>query len=714
MHDQEPDGELSLGELIANLWEGRYLIVGATMAALLVGGYYAWRKSPTYEVNALIQVEDKKANQGGAAMLALSGLFDQPTVAQAEIEIIKSNLVLGRAVEALSLDIQATPDFTRFLGDAPVRGRADAPELLVDRLEIPAHMRGRGFRIVAQGKDVFKWEDAKGALIASGKVGEELKATYQGQPLILQIRRMTAPSGQTFSLSRQFMLAAIENLRAALNVVEKGRQTNILRLTYEFGNPARGAEILNEVLSQYVNQNIERKAEEASKTLAFLQEQMPQLRGKLEVAEERLNQFRGNTGSVDLSEEAKLLLKQSVDMEGQVLVLKQKKQELLRTYKEGADVVATLNQQIAKLSSETSQIEGKVKGLPRNQQEVIRLMREVEVNNALYTAVLNNVQQLQVTKAGEIGNARIVDHAMPSLKPVRPAKFTVMGLAVLLGLISGVGFAMLRRALHRGVEDPRLIESRLGLPVVVTIPHSNAQARIYKALESKDEGIHLLALDQPQDLAVESLRSLRTSLQFSMMDAQNQVVLITGPSPNIGKSFVSSNFAAVLAHSGTRVLLVDGDMRRGALHRNFGLQLRGEGLSAVLSGQKPWQEVVNRTPLSDLDLITTGTLPPNPSEMLMSNRLSDFFQEVSKVYDLVIIDAPPVLAVTDAVILASQVGTTFLLVKAKEHPLEEIRATLQRFEHAGIKVKGCIFNDVPEAKVGYRYYRYAYHYGYKK
>jgi len=714
MHDPEAEGEISLGELIANLWDGRYLILGAFLAALLLGGYYAWRKTPTYEVNALLQIEDKKASQGGAAMLALEGMFDQATVAQAEIEILKSNLVLGRAVEALSLDIQAAPRFNRLTGDALVRHRTDAPELLVDRFEIPDYMKGLEFRVVAKEGGNFWWEGPGKEILGTAKVGELLKSSWQGQPLLLQVRRLTARPGQAFLLSRQPMLKAIEDLRASLRIAEKGKQTNILGLTLEHRNPIRGAEILNEVISQYVNQNIERKAEEASKTLAFLQEQMPQLKGKLEVAEERLNQFRRNTGSVDLTEEAKVLLQQSADMEGQVLGLKQKKQELLRTYKEDSDVVVTLNQQINKLVSESGQIEGRVRSLPGTQQEVVRLMREVQVNSDLYTALLNNAQQLQVTKAGEIGNARIVDHAMPGLEPVKPKKPMVMALAGLLGLFAGVGLAMLKRALHRGVEDPRLIEGRLGLPVVVTVPHSPAQAPIRKAMEHREEGAHLLALEHSDDLAVESLRSLRTSLHFTMMDARNKVVLVSGPAPAVGKSFVSCNFAAVLAQAGTRVLVVDGDLRKGTLHLPFGFHHRGEGLSAILSGQKPWQDVVNKTAVPGLDLITSGVLPPNPAELLMSKWLEAFVQSVSELYDLVLVDAPPVLAVTDPVIMARQAGTTLLVVKAKQHPLEEIYSSIQRFEHAGIKVKGCIFNDVPEAKVGYRYYRYAYHYGYKK
>lgn len=710
-----PEGEVSFGELLATFWEGRYYILGTVLLALLVGGYYIWRKTPIYQVDALLQIEEKKAaGKSGPAQAVLEGMFEQVTLAQAEIEIIKSNLVLGRAVEALDLDIVARPDFSLVVGDARMRGRNDNPEMLVDTFEVPGHLRGTTFQVVAMEDGAFRWEGPKGDFLAAGKVGETVQATYRGSTLSLKVRRLIGTPGERFDLERYPMLKVIGLLREDLRVAEKGKGTNILNLSFEHRSPGRGAEILNEVIGQYVRQNIERKAEEASKTLAFLTEQMPQLRGKLDAAEERLNQYRMKAGSVDLTEEAKSLLQQSVNLEGQILQVKQKKDELLRTYKENSDLVSTMNQQLSKLQKESTLLEDKVRFLPRTQQEVVRLTRDVQVNADLYTALLNNVQQLQVQKAGEIGNARIVDHAVPSLEPIKPQKAVAMSMATVIGIVSGIGLIMIRRALHQGVEDPRLIEGRLGLPVVVTIPHSDEQVDLFQKMRRREEGSHLLATVHPESLAVESLRSLRTSLAFSMAEARNRVVMISGPSPSIGKSFVSSNFAAVLSQTGVKVLLVDGDMRKGNLHRYFGIRHRKDGLSEALAGLASWRELVHVTDIPGLEVLTSGTLPPNPSELLMSGRFSDFVQEASETYDIVIIDAPPVLAVTDPVIIGGQAGTILLLVKSKEHPLDEIRTALNRFESAGLKPKGCVFNDVVSINVGYRYYRYAYHYGYKK
>lgn len=706
---EDLDG-LSLGDYLALFWQGRWWISGATALALVAGAAYAWLATPIYKVEAMIQVEPKKAGKGNAALATMmEGLVEVATEAQAEVEILQSNLVLGRAVEALRLDLELTPALTPVVGRALARGRQDAPRLDVETFDLPNAYKGEAFTLTLGEGGAYALAAPTGEALGQGRLGEPLSLQLRGQALTLKVRDAQGKPGQRFTLQRKPLLLAIQDLRSALSVAEKGKQTNIIGLSYTHPNPAEGAEVLNAVLDQYVRQNIERKAEEASKTLAFLQEQLPLMKGRLEVAEEKFNGFRAGRGAVDLSEEAKVVLQKSSQLEAETVGLRQKKEELLRTYQSGSDVVQTLDQQIARLQGETRKLEGLAQNLPKTQQEVIRLMRDVQVNQELYTAMLNQVQQLQVARAGEVGNARIVDHATPTLRPVEPQKAKVLALSLLLGLFGGLGVVLLRKALHGGIEDPGQIESRLGLPVIATIPHSEAQVAIHRRILRKREA-GLLAAESPQDLAVESLRSLRTSLHFTMLDAPNNAILISGPSMGIGKSFVSSNFAAVLAQPGARVLLVDADLRKGHLHRAFGLDSREGGLSEVLAGALDWRKAVRQIP--GIDLIPTGALPPNPAELLMGARLADFLREACAAYDHVILDAPPVLAVTDAVLLGKHVGATLLLVKSGQHELDEIREAVRRFEGGGIAVKGCIFNDVPQVKVGSRYYRYAYHYDY--
>ncbi|MBI4913941.1 MAG: polysaccharide biosynthesis tyrosine autokinase [Acidobacteria bacterium] len=705
--------EVSLAEWLANLWDARWLILGVTALVLAATAFSLWTTTPIYQVEALLQIEEKKSNNLDRALAELDAYYSGVSQAQTEMEILRSALVLGRAAESLGLDIQARPVLKPVVGEALMRGRPDAPRIEVDSLVLPDALRGVGFRIVALEGGAFRWEAAGGQVLGSGKPGEQLSAAYQGETLRLRVRKLRAGPGQVFTLSRQVLPAVVAGLRGGLAVAERGRQTGVVGLTFRHPDPVRAAEILNEILNQYVRQNIERKSEEVSKTIQFLNQQLPLAKAKLDDSENRLNSFRMRAGSVDLPEETQLLLKQSLELESQMLTLKQKKDELLRIYKEDHDIVATLNLQLGKLAKQAQGLEGKVRGLPATQQEVVRLTREVQVNNQLYTAMLNNVQQLQVVNAGQIGNARVVDVATPALGPVSPNVPRGMTLALVLGLLGGVGVTMLRKLLHQAVDDPRQIEAKLGLPVFITIPHSAAQESLYRRVKAREEGIHLLAHVYPGDLATESFRSLRTTLNFTMVDAPNNVILVSGPSPHLGKSFFCANFATILAQGERRVLLVDADMRRGNLYRYFGLRQRPTGLSEILSGQADWKKVVHHSGVPGLDAIFTGALPPNPSELLMTPRFADLFGELTRAYDFVIFDAPPVLAATDAVVIGAKAGTVLLLAKSGEHPLDEIHTALKRFGNSGIQVKGCVFNNVPVAAVGYRYYRYAYHYGYK-
>jgi tyrosine-protein kinase Etk/Wzc len=711
----DPVETSELGEWIDNLWEGRYLILGFTIFFLALGAFIAWTSTPIFQTEAMLQIQGKRVGASDPAFAKMENLFADPPEAQAEIEVLKSNKVLGGTVESLGLDIAVVPKLVPLVGAALVRGKPDAPRVEIDTFDVPNQVRGEMFSLSSLKGGGFQWDAPDGSTVAKGLPGELLHGYLGGLPLSLKVRTMVATPGQKFLLYKKPLNLALAELGQRFNAFEKGKQTNVIGLTFIDPSPKRGTEILNEIINRYIQHKVERKTGEASKTLALLQEKLPVLKARLDAAESRLNQFRSRSGSVDLSREADIYLQQASTLNGQISTLKQKKEELLRTYKEGSDVVTTLNQQISKLQGEASQVDSKVRSLPGTQQEVVRLSRDVQVNTELYTALLNNIQQLQIANAGEVGNVTIVDPATPSLTPLGVKPPMLVALYGFLGFILGVSVLMVQRVLRGRIKDHRLIESKLDLPVVVTIPHSKAQEEHYRAISQRKDGSHLLAMLTPDDLAIESLRSLRTVLHFSMKDARNSAIMITGPSPTIGKSFVSSNFSAVLAQTGARVLVVDGDLRRGNLHHYFGLKTRFGGLSEVLSGRSNWKESVHSTGVPGLDFLSTGVIPPNPSDLLMTTVFSGFITEVCKAYDFVIIDAPPLLPVTDSLIIGSKVGTVLLVAKYDQHPLDELRTCQKRLENQGIALKGCIFNDIKPLGLGYGYqdYRYAYHYKYK-
>jgi len=704
--------EMTLKDLLLLLWGSRWLLLALTILGGVGGGLYAFSSQPEYKVDALIQLETKDNKNPMNMMGAMSEMFQTTNPAETEIEIIRSRLVLGRAVEQLKLNLQAAPLTWGRL--ARLRG-VPRPEVEIDRLDLRANRWGRPFELEFLAKGEYLLREPKNKReILRGRVGVGNDSTANPDRVGLFIRSAQVQAGDRFLVSRISSLNAIEALRARLGVSEIGKKTGIIGLSYAGNDAERIATVLNTIANCYVRQDVEQKSAEAEKTLQFLQEQLPEIKRNLEESEQRLNSYRSLTGSVDLTAEAKLALEQQVEVQQKLFEAQQKKKELQQLFKADHPNIRTLDSVIASLSAKMGGQERQVKALPMQQQEVVRLMRDVQVNTELYTGLLNSSQQLKVVKAGEIGNVRVVDYAVPDFEPTKPKKKNIILVGLLVGFGLAAGISLLRRLMSSGVEDPAVIEKALGLPVYASVPHSVLQEGLLKKMRRKEKGTHLLAFQQPDDLAVESFRSLRTTLHFSMLDAPNRILLLVGPSPSIGKSFVSTNFAATLAMAGSRVLLIDADLRRGHIHQYLGRE-RGQGLSDLLSGNAVTEQALIATEVPGLTFLSTGTVPPNPSELLMHENFSRLLEELKPRYDYIVIDSAPVLAVTDAVILGKMAGTTLMVLKHGKHPLAEIEACQKRLVQADVTLKGVLFNDVQGTGLAaYRYGASAYQYSYTR
>ena len=707
LNSRDHDDEIDLRELLGTLIGARWVIAAFAAAALALGVLYTQVATPIFQVNGLVQVEDNKSGGLGAVTAELGDLFEGKTQAVTEIELIRSRMVLGKTVDDLNLDLFVQPK------TFPLIGRLwadDTAKLDVGRFELSDAGEGEQFLVELLGNGEYALIDPEGELVSLGKVNETLTATWLGEPLGLFVRAATGQSGQRFVLTRMNRGEAINRLSANLGLSEKGRQSGIIQLTFKHPNRQLAVQVLNQVANNYVRQNVERKSAEAETTLEFIETQLPEVKKALEA---RFNDYRRRTGSVDVTKEGELILQQTVQADTSLLTLQQERKSLLTRFTAEHPSVKALDTQIASIRAEQNRFSGDISRLPATQQELLRLTRDLQVNQELYTTLLNNAQQLKVVRGGTVGNVRVVDTAQLPLKPVAPKKPMILMLSLLLGLMAGVGFAFVRQMLKSGVKDANQIESKLGLSVLATIPASDAQEKLFKQISKKGGRMSVLAHAAPDDLSIESLRSLRTSLHFALLDASNNILMIAGPSPQLGKSFVSVNLAAVMAAAGQRVLLVDGDMRRGYLNEYFGMPRDG-GLSELIAGQREAEQVIQASGINGFDYVTTGELPPNPSELLLHPRFEAFLKDVSQRYDYVLVDSPPIMAVTDAAIIGRLAGATLLLARFATTPLRELEHSAKRLQQAGVAVKGVLLNRV-EVSAGYSYgYQYAYAYKYGK
>ncbi|PKG73134.1 tyrosine-protein kinase [Shewanella sp. GutCb] len=703
--------EIDLGKLFGILLDARWLIVAVTCVFTVIGVAYALLATPIYKADALIQVEQKSS--GMSALVGDMGdMFSSESSATTEIEIIKSRMVLSKTVEKLNLTTLAAPKYLPFVGKGFDRISGQQNSIMVSRFD-PPNYAPTAFVLTLddKSKGTYTLYNQDGRKLLSGVVGE---LAIQGEYRLF-VQDLVGRSGDEFSVVKRSHLESIQWLQQNLTVSERGKQTGILQLSFSGEDKTLIEDILNDVSQNYFLQNVARDSAEAEKSLEFLQSHLPKIKAGLTGFEDTLNRFRQDNDSIDLGLEAQSTLKVMVELEAQLNELTFKESEISQRFTKDHPAYKSLLDKRQVLLGEKERLNKRVQQLPKTQREVLRMTRDVEVNQQIYIQLLNKVQELSILKAGTVGNVRIIDTAQSYSQAVKPKKSLIVVLATLLGGMLAIAAVLLRAALHKGVENPDEIEA-IGLAVYASIPLSESQVTIddnqkrnkHKKKLTLQET--LLAEHNPADLSIEALRGLRTSMHFAMMEAKNNVVMISGSAPGIGKSFVSVNFAAVIAKTGQKVLLIDGDMRKGYIQRHFNLEW-DNGLSEMLSGKLETKDVIKASGVENLDVMTRGQVPPNPSELLMHPRLVEFFEWASSEYDLVIIDTPPVLAVTDASIVGAIAGTTLMVGRFGKNTVKEVEVARNRFEMAGVEVKGFILNAVEKkasASYGYGYYNYSY------
>lgn len=707
--------QFDLKRLFAMLLAGKWWIIGCVFLGVLLAIAYLLVTPYTYTADSLLRIQG-----GGQSPLKslvgtpFDGLTQGEDAARSEMPIITSREVLGQAVKDLNLTINIVPNLTPIIG-AAFYDPSDT--VAVSRFDVPQRLVGRPFELKVHSARSYTLTGPEGNTLLSGEVGKTAKGEVTGEgPVSILVTSITASPGSSFEVTRKSWLSVVNNLKGRLSISELGSGSGILQLSMTGLNKLFVPKLLNTVAHNYVEQNIDAQSKDAQKSLEFLNSQLPKLKKKLDDAESRLAAYKEKNQPIDLPAESQALLQQVSNLEARKSQLKLEIAQLTQEYTPQYPEVKADQRQLAQISEQSSELQRKIDKLPSNQKDLLSYQRDVQVDTQLYTSLLNKAQELRVVKAGTIGNVRIVDPAVVPLTPTAPkAKLVVFALAF-VGLLVGIGIVVLRAALRRGVDDPAELEQHTGYSVYAVVPFSDWMARQSRRRPGQGAGpkMPILARDQSEDVAVEALRSLRTSLHFAQMEAGSNVVLMTGPAPGVGKSFLSLNLGYLLARTDRRILIVDADMRRGHLHDALAPPTREKGLSELLSGTEDPSSVVRRIDGTNLDIVTSGTIPPNPAELLMRERFKSSVTQWMEEYDLVILDAPPILAVTDASIISASLEkvVTFIVLNAGVHPMQEVDETIARFTRQGGSVTGLILNryrtEQANAAYGYGHYQYAY------
>ncbi|MTC78870.1 polysaccharide biosynthesis tyrosine autokinase [Providencia sp. wls1916] len=680
--------EIDLLAILKTLKSNTLTIAAFTIAATLSAGVYCWLASPIYQANATLQYD--KINQASLLEKMNDGMLFGGNNGQidSEIEVIKSRMVLGKTVSDLNLDIQILPSkiFSKFLSDAVI--------VHIAEYQLPPDLIGQPATLTFLDSCQYTLELA--GQTYHGQIGIPLKQ----DEIHLLIDSCTAQGGEKLTLIKNDRYSAIENLRRRLSMNEASKSSGIINLTIKGTNQRENIEILDNVIQNYINQNREHRKLATNNTLIFLDNYIPKIKNKLDHYENQLNTFRKQNESIDLTLEAKSALESALHVEERLNELTFKEVELQQRYTRSHPAYQALLDTRQKLLLEKEKASKNIQQLPNTQQQIIRLTRDVESEQAIYNQLVTKQRELSVLNSGITADVRIIDSAESYPMAIAPKKSLIMVLASLLGLVMGCAFVIGKEILNNKIKNTEELEA-LGLRVYATVPFSLDEKKS-RYRESKKP----LSIENPADMAIESIRSLRTSVYFSVMNQDNNIVMVTSASPNVGKSFITANMAVVLANAGKKILLIDTDLRKGHIHKTFGLENKS-GLSEFLSQHGGNSISKHQQVIENLDIISRGKSTTHSSELLMSEQFKHLLDSVKHQYDMVLLDTAPIFAITDPAIIGKYAGTSLLVAYYSVNTVKEIERALKHFKQNNIEITGTILNGIDEKSDDYHYvYQY--------
>ena len=737
----QKDDEIDLIALLLTFLRGWKTILTCALLGLLLGVTYSRYVQPTYHTDALLQIDNKSKGISALGSNISELVGNDSTPADTERELIKSRMVLQPVIEKLHLNIRLSNPEIRSI-DRILQGKIPTQlstenEVILDTnygavkiasFDVPLAYLNKSFTLTKTDTGFKLSHSINENLVEyKGNIGTPTTINTPEGEINLLVNALPS-EGHSINISKIAMPNAINALNGSLSVAERGNKTGIIELTLNGTNQEHISNVLAQVIQSYVSQNLARSSQQTRTTLNFMESQIPQLKQKLEKSELAFNKFREEYGTIDVTQEAGILINESAAIEKQVSELNLKKAELLTYYTEEHPLVIQINDQLSSLDERRSQIKSDISRLPEMQREFLQLSQDTEINREIYLTMLKNYQQLQIARAGEIGYVRVVDMPINTYKAIAPKKLQIWLVASILGILLGSLLVLIKSLLRNTVKDPERLEAKTGVPVIATIPRSKTSFNLSK---KKDSHRRLLAMVEHDGLSYEGIKSLRTSLMFAMpktsriatifgnMDPalsarQGKVIVISGEAPNIGKSFISSNLAETFSQLSKKVLIIDADMRRGELHKIFTVS-QNKGLGDYLTEDNTGlNNYIHPTSFEFIDFMPRGKHPYNPASLLSTDKFSKMLLELVSIYDYIIIDTPPVLAVSDAIITAHYADKVLMVTRYNSSIEGQLAYAVKQMQKSNIIVDGIVLNDVVRGITDKYSYHYSYAYGNSK
>jgi tyrosine-protein kinase Etk/Wzc len=768
-NNQIQNDEIDLADLFKTIMKYKYIIALFAIIFTLAAGVFAYTKPSVYSSFSTIELQEDK--NSFSTQDALKDAFSGGTVnLENQIQILKSKSLQDDAVKYLNLGTRyfSTKNYREF------EYYKNSPFIVIDKvLEdviygtnfVLTPIDEESFRL--EIKPISKYSK-RGILATLGvqPLEDYEKITYDqvhkyNQEIstpwfTIQITKISPLENEEYSFSFVHPSISSDIYFSQLSITQVTEKASVLAASIEDGVSLRAADLLNSLFKAYLVQEIDRKSEVANLSLTFIDNQLDEINAKLKVSESDLESYKESNDVITLSSKAESISKQLVEYETKMQELSieenimnnlyqyissnqnlsgltvgsitfadpvlasliknlhelsAQKDTLLMDYTElhpevqklektvaslRRQIIASLKNNLGQISQRKASLNGLIdkyksslETLPKQERDLTRLTRHFSVNEKVYSFLLEKRAETAILKSSTISNGRVLDQALNFKKPIKPKRILIVLVGLILGIIVGLAYAFLREFLNHTIKNTEEIEKYSSMPIYGVIPLNKNK--------------------KTSNVFLEAFRSIRTNLQFLPQNEKSRVISITSSVSGEGKTTIASKLAEIIAQSDKRVIVLDMDLRKASIHKEFDLA-NNIGMSNYLTHQNSLEEVIKKTNSKNVDVITTGVLPPNPSELILTNAMKKLLEELKESYDYIIMDTPPVGLVTDALILMNYSDITFTVVRANYTRKEFIR-NLDRLskEHSHNHV-GMILNGV---EIGDKYgYGYGVSYGY--
>ena len=700
LSERDNVGEIDLIQIVLMLYSNKYKVIITTLLCASLAFLYTATKQPTYVASVLIQLDKNlKNNLISKLMSPLDN--DEPSSAT-EIGILKSRRVLSMTIEEMGLQIAVREKRLPYIGDLLATfSNKKAPTIVIPTFSVPPESEDMDWELTVLSPDSYQLNLGENGIF-SGKVNQ----TLNENGFIINVTNITAPEGSQFILTRLSKFTVIQDLLKRLSAEELNKTSGLIYVSLTGDNKQKITQILNNISQNFREDNMTQRAEEASKSLDFVNTLLPVALETLNRADRQLNIFKQENGSIDLPLEAKSVLESSVAIQSQQNELQLAKAELSKLYTKSHPLYRALLEKEALINKEKIELNQAISTMPKKQQEILSIKRDVEAGQESYMQLLAKQHEFGIAKASTVASIRIVDDAISDPIPVGNKKGLSTVLGAFIGFIFSSGYCLVASLFRRLLEDTQSIEN-YGVEVLASVPWSQrSQSQTFRKFKTKPiRKDFWLAREHPDDLAVEALRSLRTGIFIALKQAGKNSFLISGATPGAGKTFMSGNLAALMADTGKRILLIDADLRLGYLHEMLGLKEQC-GLSEILQNKIEFKDAVQSSVQPGLDFISHGAVSALSSELLMHDNFAQLMQWAQREYDYVVVDTPPILSISDAAIAAQHIGLSLMVLRYKINTEKELATALSRFKKCHVELGYVVFNGVRKGDISAYEYPY--------